>query len=63
MMGSSLPDKLNRPAWYLDFPRWQETRAAVGGNWEQQQQKVELMMENEEGGNIKEEVNHPFFKL
>ena len=24
-VGASLPDKLNRPAWYLDFPKWQET--------------------------------------
>ena len=26
MLGSSLPEKLNRPAWYTDFPRWQETK-------------------------------------
>ncbi len=28
-MGSSLPDKLNRPMWFLDFPKWQETK----GGW------------------------------
>ena len=42
-MGASLPDKLNRPAWYLDFPRWQETRAAAG-NWE----RKELMAAEEQ---------------
>ncbi len=27
-LGSSLPEKLNRPAWYLDFPKWQEIKSA-----------------------------------
>eukprot|EP00095_Tigriopus_kingsejongensis_P007584 maker-scaffold506_size152672-snap-gene-0.29 protein:Tk07584 transcript:maker-scaffold506_size152672-snap-gene-0.29-mRNA-1 annotation:"Uncharacterized protein KIAA0195" len=26
---SSLPDKLNRPVWFLDFPRWQETKGGL----------------------------------
>ena len=28
---TSLPEKLNRPAWYLDFPKWQEMKNAWGG--------------------------------
>ncbi len=26
LIGCSLPDKLERHPWYLDFPRWHETR-------------------------------------
>ncbi len=29
-MGASLPEKLNRPAWYLDFPKWQEIKGLWG---------------------------------
>lgn len=25
----SLPDKLNRPIWFLDFPKWQETKGGL----------------------------------
>ena len=25
-IGTSLPDQLNRPVWFLDFPKWQETK-------------------------------------
>ena len=31
-LGSSLPGKLNRPAWFLDFPRWQEINKGVAWN-------------------------------
>ena len=30
-LGSSLPERLNRPAWYLDFPKWQEIKSAWNG--------------------------------
>ena len=29
-IGASLPVILDRPAWFLDFPKWQELRATAG---------------------------------
>ncbi len=29
-LGASLPEELNRPAWYLDFPKWQDAKSSWG---------------------------------
>ena len=40
-LGSSLPGKLNRPAWFLDFPRWQEINKGVADRSESMETVVE----------------------
>ena len=42
-LGSSLPGKLNRPAWFLDFPRWQEINKREGRS-----ESMETVVEEEE---------------
>ena len=32
LIGCSLPDKLERHPWYLDFPRWNDTRRGTNGD-------------------------------
>ena len=44
-LGSSLPGKLNRPAWFLDFPRWQEINKREGRS-----ESMETVVEEEEDG-------------
>jgi hypothetical protein len=38
IVGSSLPDKLDRHQWFLDFPRWHETRR--GGNGDRRESRT-----------------------
>lgn len=61
-LGASLPDKLNRPAWFLDFPKWQEMKGAWNNNHSElrrhNSQQAPLLQEGgEENDGIQEDAS------
>ena len=57
-LGSSLPGKLNRPAWFLDFPRWQNKGAWNNGVAESMETVVEADVDDAVAADFNDQQLH-----